>query len=1295
MALGSREILLVIRARDEASRSLRFLASNLRHTDRDAAAAAASMVSRGAALFSLGAGFASVGVGILNSLDAATDAAMEYERLARLTLTQVDGVTASLQELEDTAISVGRKIPIPLEELQTTLYDIFSTIDVSMPEAAALLEGFAKQAVTGQSDIQKAAMTTIAILNAFQMPLSELGHIQDVQFQAVRKGALTYDELASNIGKAIPAAVQAGQTFDDLASMMSFLTRGGLSAAMASTSAARALEVLSNPKTVKRLEDMGVTVRDTSGEFLPMIDIFGQINEKTKDLASPERNAIIQELLSGAGNSIQARRFWIRALTNFEELKKHRDWMANSEGTFEEAYKTMFESPTSKIDLMNNKLQSMRIEIGEKLIPVKVRLAEAISAVLDAWARLGPKAQKVIVMVLAAVGVFSALLGIVLMVAGVWLLLSAAATIAGVSLGAVIGISAAVAAAIAALGVVAYMVWDNWETLKKKAIEIWDSIQKAVARTVDWFRLNVLPVFVGFVTSLRKAWKTLKDGFVSTWQDIRKGLEDFWESIKTSLKDGLKKLEPLVAKIAEVWNYAKERWDYVRPGLTGFFTFVGQAIERFTKRVVPLLETAGTVLGRFFQVLGKVFGPIISGLGGALSKIGQYMATFIEGLIALFTGDWSTLKESVVGVWKSIGGAIWEVLSGIGESIAAWWSGLFDIFRDFSLSDATGTIVEQANLMMDALLTALDELPGRAQEYFDDLGQRFGDFLSTLPEKIPAAIDLVIETLETKLGELAEAALAKLDTLPDDIADLFADLPGKIIDKIRSFPERFRQQFGNARSGAQAEVDTMSRTLAQSIVALVAKIIFTIATLPARITFVIGKAMAAFIFGIVKSIPKIASAVLMINLRIIGVLASLPGTLARIGAQAIAGFIGGILSMARRAAAAAASVIGGAIGAARNVLESHSPSKVFEEMGRWSMEGFAIGIQGNQSEIKAAFKVFRARIAEQRAQVKKWRKDGDISAKTYKAMIKKINAASKLASNSKMNKLIELAKLEEAKKALEDLRKEAQAFADDVKASVLKIGTIKNNMPEGDDIWAPATFSDFQKNMENSLRTAKEFAAKISALRRNGLNSTMLREIIEMGPEAGVEAANMVLSGGITGIKKLNSIQSELDKVATSTSKIAEDAMYKAGLAAAEGLVRGFKDHSKDVENMMEEIAHKMVTAIEKKLGIASPSKVFMMIGFHLSRGLVRGLDRSRIETVRAAERTSRAVMIAMDKDYNMGQSSGVGNSGTSGFGGTSSSTPSTTNTRSSGTTVIVNTQEIDPVLHAQQLGFELAKRGL
>jgi TP901 family phage tail tape measure protein len=399
MPLGVREVLFIMRARDEASRTITNLGSVFGQVGTRAQELGGRLVGIGSAMSGIGLGMAGVGALGLAAFNRMADAAIEYRQQAALTLTQVDGFKASLRDIERIGLDVAKAIPAPLEELQPALFDIFSSMDVGITSAEKLLKGFAKSAVAGQVDVQTAGRATIAIMNGFKIPVSEVNRVLDVQFQLVRKGVGTYEEFARTIGLSIPSAVRAGQSIQTLAGMLAFLTRNGLSASRASTSAARALDSMSNPVVIQRMEAMGISVRDAAGEFRPMVDIVGQLSDKLKGMTAPERAAALKDLFLGAGGTIQARRFWDLAVTNFAELERLVISMGegHAAGALQKAYDIMFEQPQSQVQLFQNRIKALEIEIGEGLIPIKMQLLEVGTKLLGLWDKLPDPVQKLIV----------------------------------------------------------------------------------------------------------------------------------------------------------------------------------------------------------------------------------------------------------------------------------------------------------------------------------------------------------------------------------------------------------------------------------------------------------------------------------------------------------------------------------------------------------------------------------------------------------------------------------------------------------------------------------------------------------------------------------------------------------------------------------------------------------------------------------------------------------------------------------------------------------------------------------
>lgn len=78
--------------------------------------------------------------------------------------------------------------------------------------------------------------------------------------------------------------------------------------------------------------------------------------------------------------------------------------------------------------------------------------------------------------------------------------------------------------------------------------------------------------------------------------------------------------------------------------------------------------------------------------------------------------------------------------------------------------------------------------------------------------------------------------------------------------------------------------------------------------------------------------------------RLIGALGNLGGRLVSAGRDLMRGFISGVQEYASRLVSAVTGPIGDAIGKAKSLLGISSPSKVFSEIGKFTMQGYADGV---------------------------------------------------------------------------------------------------------------------------------------------------------------------------------------------------------------------------------------------------------------------------------------------------------------------------------------------------------------
>lgn len=666
MALATRELELILIAKDNAS----------------------SVIARvGGAFVILGETMRRVGMEGIQQLRDMTKEAMEFRQQIALAVTQADPhLKASIEEVAAMSRAVGRDIPIPFEELNEALFDIFSTLDLtSLDQAQDLLQVFAETAVAGQAPIQDIGRAVIAWMNAMNLEptVGEANKILDVMFELVREGAGTYTEFAGTIGKSIPAYTNAGQSLTTFAGVLAFLTRNGLSAAEASTSAARAVELLFQPKALKNLQEIGIAVEDADGNLREMGDIITDlVNGPFKGLSEAERRIKFKEIF-GTGR-IQARRFFDLALNNSGELTDLIDQMGLASGKAKDAFLLMLEQPQSQVDRLKNRFALFRQEIGDALIPtLQKHLIPIADRLLDIWENLDPELKKNIAKwaSLASVGlvvggVLTAIVGGLTLISGLLKAFTGKGLISLIARMGVWGI------AIAAVAAGAILIIKNWDKVKQFFIDLWDKIKGPINN---------------FIRDNEATFLRWRDKILEIWGQIQELGQAIWQ------------------RLIDAWNIASEaaRWIRINFG-EDIKAFIGNTWEAIKSTVDAALDFIRGLLETFIGLFTGDWGRMWDGIKQMFRATWDSIRTFATFIWNRLKNLWNTIWKGVGIVWRNVWSKardffknLWNGLLNFAKRV---WRNIVNFFKSLFNKDVPGAIKSG---WRDKIMPFIQDLPGK------------------------------------------------------------------------------------------------------------------------------------------------------------------------------------------------------------------------------------------------------------------------------------------------------------------------------------------------------------------------------------------------------------------------------------------------------------------------------------------------------------------------------------------------------------------------------------------------------
>ncbi|TXS36922.1 hypothetical protein [Streptomyces sp. OR43] len=323
---------------------------------------------------------------------------------------------------------------------------------------------------------------------------------------------------------------------------------------------------------------------------------------------------------------------------------------------------------------------------------------------------------------------------------------------------------------------------------------------------------------------------------------------------------------------------------------------------------------------------------------------------------------------------------------------------------------------------------------------------------------------------------------------------------------------------------------------------------------------------------------------------------------------------------------------GHAIGAAvvrgiEDELEIASPSKRTTKSGQQAGKGVAKGLKKTKAEVAAEAKRIAALAAAAGTDLIKGL-TGSTSqiTSTVKSLTAKIWAAWQGKKSTKDSALVKLLNADNVK--LQKLAKQRDALASKIAAAKKYAGDLTASARQGASLGQlglddeQVTASSIKAGLTAKLAKIKTFTNYIGILAKRGLSKSLIRQILDMGPEAGYAYASALAGASSTTLKSINATQSSIDKATTTLGRNGADLLYDSGKNAGKGFLAGLESQQDAIEAQMLKIAKGMQKAIRKALGIKSPSRVMAVPGRQSTEGLAVGM----VEGLPAIDRAIAAV---------------------------------------------------------------------
>lgn len=267
--------------------------------------------------------------------------------------------------------------------LSKGLYDILSA-SVDASKAVNLLEVASQAAIGGMTDTGIAADALTTVLNSYSLSAEQAGHISDILFTIVKRGKLTFGELAGSIGHVAALAASSGLSIEEVGAALATMTRSGLSADIAVTSLKAILTTFLSPtrESIVAADKLGIALNTTT---LRAIGLTGVVKKLTSATAE-QRSEIFPNVraITGLSTIVQDTTGHMRDLGE----------MTEASGARLVAFGKIANTTAQQIAKNREMIVGLKRDFGDALTPVVRDWMLGLSKLSDNWAANAVEVEK-------------------------------------------------------------------------------------------------------------------------------------------------------------------------------------------------------------------------------------------------------------------------------------------------------------------------------------------------------------------------------------------------------------------------------------------------------------------------------------------------------------------------------------------------------------------------------------------------------------------------------------------------------------------------------------------------------------------------------------------------------------------------------------------------------------------------------------------------------------------------------------------------------------------------------------
>ncbi len=785
---------------------------------------------------------------------------------------------------------------------------------------------------------------------------------------------------------------------------------------------------------------------------------------------------------------------------------------------------------------------------------------------------------------------------------------------------------------------------------------IWGGIRSVVTSAINGVRAGISAGMNAIRSVVTSVLNGVRSVFSSIWNSIRPIVMGAVNGVRGAISTGLGAIRAVVSAILNGVRAAfSAAWNAIRSVVSSAVSAVRSAVSTGLGAIRGVVSGILSGVRSAFSVAWSAIRAVVTGavsgvraaVSGGLGAVRGIVSGILSGVRAAFTSAWSAIRSAVTSAVSAVRSAISTGLNAARAAASAAINGIRS-----AVSTGFNAARSVASSVMNAIRSVISSGFNAARSVVSSVMSAIRSVISSGFNAARSVVSSVMNAIRSVISSGFNGARGVVSSVMSAIRSVISSgfnaargVVSSVMSAIRSV---ISSGFNAARSTVSSVMSAVrsvisagfnaARSVVSSVMSAIRSVItagFNAARAAVSAAMSAVRSAISAAFNAAKSLVSgamsaISSAVSGGVSRVVGFMRGLPGQM-----QSALGNLGGLLTGAGRdlidgllgGISSAFGKVKAKLGELTGMLPDWKGPKRLDlrllfPTGQYIMRGLIKGIESSTGELKNKLNSITTVIDRAVGRARAARDTRGLAA--LLPLQRYLNARN--------NQMLAYAKQREG---IRDRIKKAEAgLKESLKAQLEARDKARESITD-----AARGLFDFTKQsassafildtrtiiarMEASLQKVIDFRKKIQRLTALGLNQETLGQIVNAGVETGSAYAQSLLNSGAAGIAQINSLQGKVTSETDRLGQFASNAMYDAGIKAAQGLVDGLKRQETAITRQMENIAAAMVTTIKRALGIRSPSRVMIEMGRNTSLGFVRGLAANQRALERAAANLS------------------------------------------------------------------------